>query len=71
MYERILSFARWTGARGFTADELAAHWNCDHNHVAPRVSELHKKHKRLIATTRTRRTRTGSPARVYVVPEFA
>lgn len=70
IYRRILGFAHWNGHRGFTADELAVSWGCSHNHVAPRICELNKSGK-LVATSRTRRTRTGSPARVYVAPEFA
>jgi hypothetical protein len=69
-YRRILGFARWRGQQGITADELTAAWGCDHNHVAPRISEL-KKLGLLIPTKRTRPTRTGSPARVFVLPEFA
>jgi hypothetical protein len=70
IYARILGSARWTGQRGITADEVTAAWGCDHNHVAPRISEL-KKLGLLIPTKRCRPTRTGSPARVFVVPEFA
>jgi hypothetical protein len=70
IYARILGFARWNGKRGFTADELAASWGCDHNHVAPRISEL-KKSGQLVPTKRCRPTRTRSPARVFVASEFA
>lgn len=69
-YQRILNFGHARRHYGFTADELAAIWNCDLNHVAPRVSELAKQRK-LIDSGRRRRTRSGSPARVYVLPEFA
>jgi len=67
IYAQILAFGYDRGSRGFTADELCVAWNCPANHVAPRVCELAKA-RRLIATTRTRRTRSGSPARVYVLP---
>lgn len=70
MQGRILAVGRQLGRFGFTADELAQRWNCSHNHVAPRISEL-KKLNRLVATSRTRLTRSGSPARVFVLPEFA
>jgi hypothetical protein len=66
----IVQFARARGAYGLTADELSATWGCSHNHVAPRISEL--KRAGLLALARcTRPTRTGSPAHVYVLPEFA
>lgn len=70
VYAKILTFARERGRLGLTADELAQRWQCSHNHVAPRISEL-KKLGRLVQTTRTRLTRSGSPARVFVLPEFA
>ena len=66
----ILQFARVRGAYGLTADELSAAWGCSHNHVAPRISEL-KRAGLLAWARRTRPTRTGSPAQVYVLPEFA
>ena len=69
IYQRILDFARQRGSRGLIADELAASWVCSHNQVAPRISELVKR-GRLVAAQCTRLTRTGSPARVYVLPEF-
>jgi hypothetical protein len=70
IYARILGFARWRGHRGLTADELAAAWHCDHNHVAPRISEL-KKSGQLIPTKHCRPTRAHSLARVFVASEFA
>jgi hypothetical protein len=69
-YRRILDFARTRRHYGFTANELAALWNCDLNHVAPRVSELAKQGK-MIDSKRRRPTRSESPARVCVLPEFA
>jgi hypothetical protein len=69
-YRRILDFGRTRGPCGLTADELVAAWNCSANSVAPRICEL-KKSGRLVETKRTRLTRSGSPARVYVLPEFA
>jgi hypothetical protein len=69
-YRRILDFGCIRGRYGLIADELVASWNCSHNQVAPRISEL-KRAGRLVETSRTRRTRSGSPARVYVLPEFA
>jgi len=70
MYGRILRFARDRGWTGLTCDELASTWACSHNHVCPRISELQKS-GRLVPTSRTRPTRSGSPARVFVLPEFA
>jgi hypothetical protein len=69
-YDRILLFARDRRSWGLTADEIALDWNCSHNHSSPRISELLKAGK-LIATKRRRPTRTGSPATVFVLPEFA
>jgi hypothetical protein len=66
----ILQFGRIRGAHGLTADELSAAWNCSHNHVAPRISEL-RRAGLLALARRTRQTRTGSLAQVYVLPEFA
>lgn len=69
-YERIFRFARDRGSWGFTADELAVAWGCDHNHSSPRITELVKSGQ-LIATKRRRLTRTGSPACIFVLPEFS
>lgn len=63
---RILAYGRWRGLQGFTTDELAAHWGVDHNHVAPRVTELFKAGQ-LTLTRERRTTRSGCLARVYVV----
>lgn len=65
----IIQFARVRGAYGLTADELSAEWGCSHNHCAPRISEL-KRAGLLALAKRTRPTRTGSPAQVYVLPEY-
>src|SRR5205823_2423711 len=68
--EQILLFATGCGRVGFTVDELTIRWDCSPNHVAPRVCEL-KKAGRLVTSGRTRLTRSGSPAQVFVLPEFA
>jgi hypothetical protein len=65
---RILAYGRWRGLQGFTTDELAAHWGVDHNHVAPRVTELFKAGA-LTLTRERRATRSGCLARVYVVSQ--
>jgi|ERR671922_2205181 hypothetical protein len=69
-YAEILAVAGERGAYGVIADEISDEWNCSHNHVAPRISELAKSGQ-LVRTRRTRLTRSGSPASVYVLPEFA
>jgi hypothetical protein len=69
-YKRILDFARERRSHGLIADEIAAAWNCDHNRTSPRICELVKS-GRLVATKFTRPTRSGSRARVFVLPEFA
>ena len=63
---RILDFVRERGDNGATADEVAAAWDCSHNHVAPRISEL-QDDGRLVPRHR-RKTRSGRNARVYVLP---
>ncbi len=70
MRGRILDFAMRRGARGFTADELAADWCCFANHVAPRIGELIRAGK-LIVTRERRSTRSGCLARVVVLARFA
>jgi len=65
---RILAYGRWCGLRGFTTDQLAAEWGCDHNHVAPRVTELFRAGD-LIITEKRRATRSGCLARVYVLSQ--
>lgn len=67
--EAIMAFAIQCGELGFIADELAAAWNCSHNHVAPRISELLRVGC-LRPTGRTRRTRAGCLARVLVAAQF-
>ena len=66
---RIILFAIGRGTSGLTADELAEAWNCSHNHVAPRISEL-KASGLLVETDDTRLTRAGSRARVLVARQF-
>ncbi len=61
----IYAWALTLGEYGLTADECAEHFDCSHNHVAPRITEL-RALKLLIPTERKRKTRTGSPARVLV-----
>jgi hypothetical protein len=63
---QILDFIRERGDNGATADEVAAAWDCSHNHVAPRISEL-QDDGRLVPRHR-RKTRSGRNARVYVLP---
>lgn len=68
--KRILDFAIERGRRGFTADELAAAWNCSHNHSSPRIAEL-VADGQLIPTGERRRTRSGCTAHVFVARRFA
>src|SRR4051812_35023381 len=70
IYAEILRFATEQRVRGLIADELAAAWECSHNHVAPRIRELADSGE-LIDSGRRRPTRTGRSARVFVLPEFA
>ena len=69
-WARILAYGRWCGLRGFTTDQLATDWGCDHDHVAPRVTELFKAGE-LILTKERRPTRSGCRARVYIVKQKA
>ena len=66
----ILRFAFDRGPFGITADETAEHFDCDHNHTSPRISELLKR-ELLRHTGQTRPTRAGSSAAVLVHFEFA
>ena len=68
--DRIMTFAVARGNGGITADEVAAAFDCDHNHTSPRITEL-RDGGQLIATDRTRPTRSGSPARVLVAKQFS
>lgn len=65
----IMQFAIVRGAYGFIPDELADLWQCTHNHVAPRITEL-KAACLLVKTASCRLTRAGSPARVLVARQF-
>ncbi len=67
---QIMLFATARETYGLIADELADAWQCSHNHVAPRITEL-KAAGLLVETGRTRLTRAGSPARVLVAKQFA
>ncbi len=61
LYNAIIA---WTRKHGdFTADELAAAWRCNPNHVAPRISELLTL-GRLVETGARRKTRSGHWAAV-------
>lgn len=66
----IYAWALNRGEFGITADECADAFNCSHNHVAPRITEL-RALKLLVPTDRKRKTRTGSSARVLVVRKEA
>lgn len=68
--DQVIVFAVAQGTRGLIADELTAAWQCSHNHVAPRITEL-KGVGLLVETSRTRLTRAGSSARVLVAKQFA
>lgn len=65
----IMQFAIVRGAYGFIPDELADLWQCTHNHVAPRITEL-KAAGLLVKTASCRLTRAGSLARVLVARQF-
>lgn len=61
IYRQILAWARQR--RDFIVDELVAEWGCEHNHVAPRVSELLDVGK-LVPTGERRKTRKNCGAAV-------
>ncbi len=63
---QILDFIRAQRGNGATADEVAAAWDCSHNHVAPRISELQDDGR--LVPRHTRKTRAGRSARVYMLP---
>jgi len=64
----VFEWAKKQGSKGITADETAAHFNCTHNHVAPRIAEL-KAMKVLVRSGERRKTRTGRMAAVLVVKQ--
>jgi hypothetical protein len=63
--QQILDFITFRASRGATVDEIVAYFDSNHNHIAPRVSEL--KAMRLIQMSGERRkTRAGCYAAVLV-----
>jgi hypothetical protein len=68
-YARVLAYAELCGSRGFTADEVAVDFGCNHNHTSPRIGELVRTGE-LIITGRRRPTRSGCLARVFVAKQF-
>lgn len=66
----VLAFIIGRGKQGATADEIAAAFECTHNHVAPRISELKLKGQ-VVPSGERRKTRSGCSAAVLVGREFA
>jgi hypothetical protein len=64
----VYTWAKSRGRQGITPDEAAEHFNCSHNHVAPRITEL-KAMKVLVPNGDRRRTRSGSWAAVLEVKQ--
>jgi len=64
--ELVYSYIKAAGSYGMTLDEISICLDRAPNRLSGRCSEL-KKSGRIIATTATRKTRTGSWAHVYVV----
>ena len=67
--QQVLSYIKERGSFGATADEVAVAFQCSHNHVAPRITEL-KGSGSLIPSAQRRQTRSGSPARVWLAPDL-
>lgn len=65
----VMQFAIGQGARGITADEVAAAWDCSPNHVAPRITELKAK-GHLVDSGDKRATRSGKFAAVLIAKRF-
>ena len=70
--DEVYAEIRRARTRGLTVDEIAVKLGKTPNQVSGRVTELRSaKHGRLVrATGRTRATRTGSLARVWIAVEF-
>ena len=62
----VFGYIREAGAYGHTLDEIAVLLDRGVNCLSGRLTELRKRGQ-IVATDRTRPTRTGSQARVYVV----
>jgi len=62
---RILELVKASGDRGMTCSEIAAALGKEMHAISGRLSEM-KIDGRLVATDRTRKTPTGTPARVLV-----
>ena len=60
----IMAYIRSKGIYGATADQVAEHFNCSPNHVAPRISELKMLGK--LKPLGRRKTRSGCTAAVLV-----
>jgi hypothetical protein len=75
----VLQFFARRAAHGAIADEIAAAWKCDHNHVAPRCTELLKlgylalviepKPSGIGNRVKRRATRKGRTARIMTITD--
>jgi len=63
----LLAFIGEQGTHGALADEVAAEWNCGHNHVLLKLMDLCRD-GRLMPSGRRRETRSGRSAAVLVLP---
>lgn len=63
---RILTAFIAAGEDGLTADQVQIKLGLTHQACSPRVSELANKHYTIISSGRTRPTRTGRDATVYI-----
>jgi hypothetical protein len=66
----IFSYIQASRGYGMTLDELCVKLNRHPNEISGRITELHYEFHLIMATGRRRPTRTGSPARVYCLPEY-
>jgi len=64
---KIYDLIRLAGWDGKLCDEVEAETGLTHQCVSARFSELEKKHKLIERRGATRKTRSGRPARIYVM----
>lgn len=66
----IMAYVRSQGINGAICDEIEVALGLPHQTASARASEL-KNNGSLVPSGEVRKTRTGSQAMVFVVPEFA
>lgn len=67
--QKVLEFVRAQGAHGATSDEVQSGLGLTHQNGSARVSELANRFKLIVDSGKTRPTKSGRKAVVYVTPE--